>query len=385
MNATSDTPRLIRHTAAVVALFALVTFTYLIADDAAYGTAFLFAAPIAFAVVALGRSVAVVLAGLALVFFVVVEDARPEGLAGADLLIAAGVRAAVFLGSAIVVDRVVRRQDRLARALAAREAEIAQLAALRSALTPPALSHPPSMQLADAFVPADGVAAGDFYFAVEQADGSVMIVLGDVVGHGLKAAERASFVRLILATLAKSVSDPVQLLTLGNTALVEQQGTSGDFATVLCVCVDPATRIVAWASAGHPQPLELDTGRPVAQHQPGPPLGVTADWSGTLEQIALDENGGLLLYTDGLTEARSHTHIAGSSTLLLGEDAVRRELVELAGRSPRDIVDHLNQAACRFVGGDLTDDLTALAFRVVAHGGDATFADDPEKSPHARL
>jgi serine phosphatase RsbU (regulator of sigma subunit) len=355
---------------AVLLLFAAVTAGCVASGDPAYGVTFLYTAPIACAVVTLGRSVGFVLAALSLGLFIVTEAWPDDALTGGDLLVAASVRAATFVGCAVVVDWVVRRRDRLTRTLAAREAEVAQLAALRSALAPPALAGPPSLQVADVSLPADGVAAGDFYFAAEHESGSVTIVLGDVAGHGLAAAERATFLRLVLSTLARSVNDPAQLLALANTALIERQGVGADFATAICVCIDPSTRIVAWASAGHPQPYELDTGEPVAQATPGPPLGVTDAWSSEIEQIALGDDGGLLLYTDGLTEARALTAPGRSSGPLFGEEAVRRTLIALAGRSPREVVDEITRTAREFVGDDLADDMTVLAFRLDAGGQD---------------
>ena len=87
-----------------------------------------------------------------------------------------------------------------------------------------------------------------------------MLAVGDVSGKGIEAARRATFVRTSLATFAAFVDDPRQLLELSNQVLVERIGISSSFVTALVAVVHPREGRLAWASAGHPPPLRLDTG-----------------------------------------------------------------------------------------------------------------------------
>jgi serine phosphatase RsbU (regulator of sigma subunit) len=353
--------RAARYVLAIVGLVLAISAVRLLTSEAAYGLAFLFAAPVALAAVAFGRTAGLAIAAGCLSLFLAGEVLDDGGLEGGDLVIAAAVRGFVLAAAALLVADVMRRQDRMTRRLALQESEMRELRALREALTPRELPDLPDVELASAFTPAEGIAAGDFHLVSLRDGGSVTLVLGDVVGHGLAAAQRAAFVRVVLATIAKSIGDPVDLLRFANTALIERQGTSDDFVTAVCVCVDASTHTVTWASAGHPHPYELDTGRLISSRAGGPPLGISHEWHAAKHQVALDRGGGLLLYSDGLPEARR----AGEpGSPLLGEQAVERLVSELRGHDTAEVVRSLEDAALAFADGRLADDLTLLAFRL---------------------
>jgi serine phosphatase RsbU (regulator of sigma subunit) len=118
-------------------------------------------------------------------------------------------------------------QARLAEA----EHELDDLRAIRDALTPSELPERPGMQLAAAFMPAAERVSGDFYLVAEGPQDSTVLVVGDVVGHGLRAA----FVRTTFASTAPFSDDPRILLRWANTALVDRAGTSADFVTAACM------------------------------------------------------------------------------------------------------------------------------------------------------
>jgi len=83
------------------------------------------------------------------------------------------------------------------------EHELEDLRAIRDALTPPELPERPGLELAAAFLPAaDERVSGDFYLVAGGPQDSTLLVIGDVVGHGLRAARRASFVRTAFAATA---------------------------------------------------------------------------------------------------------------------------------------------------------------------------------------
>ena len=95
----------------------------------------------------------------------------------------------------------------------------------------------------------------------DELQDSTVLVVGDVVGHGLQAARRASFIRTTFATTAPFSDDPVCLLSWANTALIERAGTSVDFVTAACITFLPSAQLVRWASAGHPPTPWLDDGQ----------------------------------------------------------------------------------------------------------------------------
>jgi serine phosphatase RsbU (regulator of sigma subunit) len=112
------------------------------------------------------------------------------------------------------------------------EHELEDLRAIRDALTPPELPQRPGLELAAAFLPAaaEGV-SGDFYLVAEGPQDSTVLIVGDVVGHGLQAARRAAFVRTAFAATAPFSDDPCRLLSWANTALIERAGISSEFVT----------------------------------------------------------------------------------------------------------------------------------------------------------
>ena len=92
--------------------------------------------------------------------------------------------------------------------------ELEDLRAVRDALTPPKLPRRPGLELAAAFLPALAErVSGDFYLVAEGPQDSTVLVIGDVVGHGLQAARRASFIRTTFAATAPFSDDPGRLLS----------------------------------------------------------------------------------------------------------------------------------------------------------------------------
>jgi serine phosphatase RsbU (regulator of sigma subunit) len=239
--------------------------------------------------------------------------------------------------------------------LAVAEHELEDLRAIRDALTPSELPERPGLELAAAFVPAAEQVSGDFYLVAEGPVDSTVLVIGDVVGHGLQAARRAAFVRTAFAATAPFSDDPWRLLSWANTALVERAGTSSEFVTAACMTYLPRERLLRWAYAGHPPALRMADGRELVAPSQGVPLGVRPDPQydeGTLEP---EGPTGVLLYTDGLTEARN-------DGAFFGLDGVTAVLGELENPSAREAIATLRARVAEFADADsLTDDLCMLA------------------------
>ncbi len=257
-------------------------------------------------------------------------------------------------------DLALRDEDLVAlrERLLSAERELDDLRAIRDALTPPELPHRPGLELAAAFLPAQAErVSGDFYLIAPGPQGSTVMVIGDVIGHGLAAARRAAFVRTAFAATAPFSDAPCQLLSWANTALIERAGTTDTFVTVACMTYLPSERLLRWAYAGHPPALWLDDGHELVATRQGTPLGFQADPGCGEGTLALAAGDGVLLYTDGLTEARHDGE-------LLGLDAVAAALVELKRPPPSEAVAVLRARAAGFAYGALTDDLCLLAARV---------------------
>ena len=140
--------------------------------------------------------------------------------------------------------------------------------------------------------------------------------------------------------------------------LVERTGISSSFVTALVAVVHPHERRVAWASAGHPPPLRLDTGETLNGARPSPPLGVTTTLNGDAGRAELDPGAGLLLYTDGVTEAHRPRRE------LFGEERLTAVLREMAGSDPAVVVQRLLSDLYAHVCDEMGDDLCIVAARV---------------------
>jgi sigma-B regulation protein RsbU (phosphoserine phosphatase) len=257
-------------------------------------------------------------------------------------------------------EAAVREGDLVAlrEGLETAERELEDLRVIRDALTPPELPHRPGLELAAAFLPAgEERVSGDFYLVAEGPQDSTVLAIGDVVGHGLEAARRAAFVRTTFAATAPFSDDPCQLLSWANTALIERAGISSEFVTAACVTYLPKEESLRWAYAGHPAALWLDGGEELSASRRGPPLGLRADFGSGEGSKGVAAGGGVLLYTDGLTEARHDRE-------QFGLDGVSAALGDLHRPSPTEAIAILRARVADFAYGTLTDDLCLLAARI---------------------
>ena len=184
-----------------------------------------------------------------------------------------------------------------------------------------------------------------------------MLVVGDVVGHRLQAARRAAFVRTTFAATAPFSDDPGRLLSWANTALIERAGVGVEFVTAACVTYLPSEQLLRWAYAGHPPALWLDDGRELIATRQGTPLGIGSDPGCVEGSQRSTGSAGVLVYTDGLTEARHD----GKQ---FGLDAVSAVLAGLRRPSASEAVAVLRSRVADFAYGTLTDDLCLLAARI---------------------
>ncbi|MEU1686585.1 SpoIIE family protein phosphatase [Micromonospora sp. NPDC005707] len=194
---------------------------------------------------------------------------------------------------------------------------------------------------------------GDWYHAETLPDGSVLLAVGDVAGHGLEAASGMAHLRFALvAWLSIGIRDPAVLLGHMNRLC----GQLAITATAVLAVFDPATRHLTWARAGHPLPLLSRAG---ATGDLGRPAGMLlgADLATRYPVVTTELRGDdvLLLYTDGLTERR-----VGNPEDRLAE--VRAALAALSGRPGARPLARLRDALHR---PSPDDDTCTLAVRVL--------------------
>ncbi len=199
----------------------------------------------------------------------------------------------------------------------------------------------PGLKVALRYLPAgqESLVGGDWYHAAEQRDGSVLLAVGDVAGHGTQAATTMAQLRHALRALAVTTTDPAVLLGHLNRLTCDLEKESPELAaTAVIARYEPARRRITWAQAGHPPPLLSHRGRTAPLHRPnGPMLGVIDDARYECAVLDLMIGDVLLLYTDGLVEHRHRGVDDGLAAVIAAVDeAVRaspeRPLGELLGR-----------------------------------------------------
>jgi serine phosphatase RsbU (regulator of sigma subunit) len=195
--------------------------------------------------------------------------------------------------------RLLSEVDDAARARAALADRGLIVVALRDNLAPADVVLPDGVTLTGRFQPAKGLVAGDWYDVVRLDDDRVALALVDVSGHGAEVATFALRTKaLTMAALAQR--DPGEAFQW----VAEHLGETGElFLTGVIVELTCSTGLLRYASAGHP-PLLLGGVRGVEELPPtGPILGpFPSTWS--TGEAVLDRGGVLVVYSDGLIEAR---------------------------------------------------------------------------------
>ena len=189
--------------------------------------------------------------------------------------------------------------ERAERVALDRDAQEAR--AIQQALLPKSSPYIPGFAISGLSVPARAV-GGDWYDFIPFADGRWGIVLADVSGKGTAAALLMSATRGMLRSLAEACCSPGEVLTRLNKLLVDDF-PAGKFVTLVYAVLDPASRSVVFANAGHLRPLFIDTkGERFLEVERGLPLGLgCGDYSDTT--IQLTPGSKLIFYSDGITEA----------------------------------------------------------------------------------
>lgn len=271
------------------------------------------------------------------------------------------------IGLCVVVADVTT-EHRLSAALAASEEAHRRLAEdLQRSLLPHALPRLAGLDLGSVYRPSGVVAAvgGDFYDLIELDDASCFLVIGDVEGTGPAAASLTAAARYAIRAAGVWISDPAEVLHTANEVLLREGAPNGT-CTVACVL---ATRVgerieLRAASAGHPLPLLLRGGSGGVEElgAPGPLLGILSDVHLPVSSATLSPGDALVLYTDGVTEARYRT--AGGGLVMFGEERLRSVVAASAAAGAADIARAVESAVATFESGHPADDLAILVLKV---------------------
>jgi len=197
---------------------------------------------------------------------------------------------------------------------------------------------------------------GDLYDFLVLEDGALAVALGDVTGHGVDAAADMAMVKFTFRSLARRYPEPGAFLAAANEVVLEEVDPA-KFVTMVYLRVDPARTELICASAGHPRPRLLRADGSVESVPVGGlALGIVGNQ--TYEEIRIPYVTGdaIVLYTDGVIEARRGRELYGTPRL----DSFLAAHHELGARKLADAV----LADCReYAGGPLFDDCAVVVVR----------------------
>ena len=197
---------------------------------------------------------------------------------------------------------------------------------------------------------------GDFYDLVSLGPGKLMVIVGDVCGKSLTAAAQSAVVRYMLRAYAAE-SSPGEALSRLNAAVITQTPNQ-PFVTLVVAYIDVARHMFEYACAGHPRPLVLaGRGEFPMPGEGNVPVGIFRGATYPTNRAVLPDASCIVLYTDGITEARRDGVLFGEERLL---EAVRANLLLDA----QTLADTLLEASKEYAGGILADDCAVVTIKL---------------------
>lgn len=198
---------------------------------------------------------------------------------------------------------------------------------------------------------------GDFYDVFEMSGGRVALAIGDVSGKGIQAAGLTALAKNAIKAHAVEGLPPGEVLRKAND-ITYRFSSMETFFTVFFGVLDPSSGELRFANGGHPSPIAFKPGSARPVEGEGSLVGAfsSSEFLDAVTTIGPDET--LLMYTDGLIEARS------PSGELFGEERLQELLSELPAGPVADIPVRVMMAVEEFTQNGLSDDLALLVVRL---------------------
>jgi serine phosphatase RsbU (regulator of sigma subunit) len=219
-------------------------------------------------------------------------------------------------------------------------------------------SHPEleGLEIGEVYQPSTRVdVGGDVYDFLELGGDKLAVVLGDVTGHGIEAAADMAMAKFVFRSLAREHPEPGDFLASANEVVVDEIAP-GKFITMIYLTVAAGTGSVIAACAGHPAPVLVSPDGEVAELGVGGlALGVEPGQEYDEASATLERGGALVVYTDGVIEARRDGEFYGTERIV---EVVRASLELPAAEIASAVMDD-----CRAFAGDLADDCAIVVIR----------------------
>jgi serine phosphatase RsbU (regulator of sigma subunit) len=267
-----------------------------------------------------------------------------------------------LLGTLLYGRRFLRQaQEVEARSLLERRAEVVieqeALApkAWAARLAPQDLPDFAGFEVGQVYEAGTGLMAGDFYDVYPTSPTRLAAVIGDVSGHGIEPSITAFQTKYLLRVFLRQYRDPAQAFEELN-QVMSAQGGSEEFVSLCAVVFDTAAGTMRFTSAGHPPAVLWHDGEIRKLSATGPLLTLDPRGEFTSREIEMRPGDLILMYTDGLIEAR-----AGEQ--LFGDDRVAQVVRRDPGQQASVLCKSLLEAARDFSTAPLGDDVAILAIR----------------------
>ena len=203
-------------------------------------------------------------------------------------------------------------------------------------------------------------------------DEKLFFCIGDVSGKGVPASLVMAVTRTLFRNVAAHTAEPQHIVETMNANICEGNENCM-FVTLYVGVLDLKTGLLRYSNAGHDAPYILSSSQPPVQESailqtppvpssslpcdPNLPIGVLPGFSYTVQEMQMAPGTIIFLYTDGLTEAETHTHEQ------FGEERMQH-VMKLFSGTPQELIDTMTLAVHHFVGDtEQSDDLTMLAIQ----------------------
>jgi serine phosphatase RsbU (regulator of sigma subunit) len=200
-----------------------------------------------------------------------------------------------------------------------------------------------------------GMMAGDFYDVFRSGRNRVVAVMGDVAGHGIEPSITAFQAKYLLRVFLRQFREPAQAFEELNRQ-ISGMDRGEEFISMCVVVFDTDAGTLRYCSAGHPPMFLWQRGEVRALKATGPLISLDPNAEYASREIPLESGDLVLLYTDGLAEARS-------GDVLFGEERIAAHLKRDPGADPDVLCKSLVEAAGDFATSPITDDTAILAIR----------------------
>ncbi|GAA1872976.1 fused response regulator/phosphatase [Myceligenerans crystallogenes] len=303
-------------------------------------------------------------------------DAGTKAMAsGADDYLVKGEVDGDRLARALRYAALRRRSAAQQLALYRSEVRAAETMRLERALLPEAVVRDDRISLRVGYLPGgSGLLGGDFFDAVERPDGTLLIVVGDVAGHGPDEAALGAAMRTAWRTLVLSGTAPDDILPLLERVLLPERHGPEIFVTLCQVVIAADRASMEVYLAGHLPPLLVTTpaGGLVCTELTaagrGRALGIPAPGHWSPHHVDLTDPWTVVLYTDGLVESKVTVDDDGATRQAdahgrlprLGTEGLRAVVERELATSEHDVVPRVLRRVRKLHGGPLADDAALL-------------------------